>query len=398
MIEMRSFDMLSRQLTKSYFYRSAPSKLAGLRHFSASLSQYCRSFASGAHNVSCSATALEAKPQLPRPSQSRSCFQSRCCFESVRKMTTASSASGSSVPAHGRENRTGEHAGSDLEEAEVISDAVLESIEPVSPTVRLLTLRLLEPDAATFRFCPGMWVDFYIPAIDKVGGYTIISLPDEVPILRLAVKVTKHPPAAWIGNAAKPGDKVMLRVGGNFHISDILPLGSLLPETDIPQALRGPPLAKVDHLVLIAGGIGITPLYPMILQWVKACQTCQQSIETATGEATFPTHLTLMYTAKSRDELVFLSELNSIATAVAPRGTFQLSLHLTEGTAMVGVKNSRISLTDLEAVLATGCADTSKGKNALCCICGPPQMTEEIKSNLIHLGVDTRQVRFEQWW
>merc|ERR1712151_376426 len=129
------------------------------------------------------------------------------------------------IPGHGADlSKSVQQQDSHKAQAEeIVADAIIDRIEAISPTVRLLTLRLKEPAASVFIFFPGMWVDFYIPAIDKVGGYTMISLPEELPYLPLAVKVTSHPPAAWIGHKAKLGDKIVLRAGGTFHLADILP-------------------------------------------------------------------------------------------------------------------------------------------------------------------------------
>ena len=53
-----------------------------------------------------------------------------------------------------------------------------------------------------FNFLPGQWVDFYIPAINKVGGYSITSLPSHLPRLELAVKSSRHP-SGRMGNVQR---------------------------------------------------------------------------------------------------------------------------------------------------------------------------------------------------
>ena len=58
-----------------------------------------------------------------------------------------------------------------------------------------------------FAFSAGQWVDFHIPGVEKIGGYTIISapgLPEELAVRQLcptsdlefdlAVKKSRHPP------------------------------------------------------------------------------------------------------------------------------------------------------------------------------------------------------------
>ena len=50
----------------------------------------------------------------------------------------------------------------------------------------------------TTTFQPGQWVDFMAPSQDWVGGFSPASSPRDLPLLRLAVKRSRHPPAEWI--------------------------------------------------------------------------------------------------------------------------------------------------------------------------------------------------------
>jgi NAD(P)H-flavin reductase len=246
-----------------------------------------------------------------------------------------------------------------------IADAVLDKIEAITPTVRLLTLQLDSGAAQHFKFRPGMWVDFYIPAIDKVGGYSMVSLPEELPLLQLAVKVTRHPPAAWIGNCAKPGDRVILRAGGSFH------LGDLFSRTHVSSDVR--------HLLLVAGGIGINPLYCMTRQFVNACCNNEQMLTR---------HLTLMYSSRTRCELPFLNEMQELQSRVQPHGNMDLHVHVTQESSRIG-----------EAHLAAALDNCEWPKEAsLCYVCGPPAMTDGICNHLDQLGLRSCQVRAERWW
>ena len=42
-----------------------------------------------------------------------------------------------------------------------------------------------------FRFRPGQWVDFFIPTVQIVGGYSICSPPGQLPELELCVKYVR---------------------------------------------------------------------------------------------------------------------------------------------------------------------------------------------------------------
>ncbi|CAK0803826.1 unnamed protein product, partial [Prorocentrum cordatum] len=127
---------------------------------------------------------------------------------------------------------------------EVVSDARITAIREETPTVREISLEVSNP---AFTFRPGNWVDFFIDGCPKVGGYSMCSVPAELPVLRLAVKRSQHPPAAWChSEAAQPGADVQIKAGGKFD-------WEVFPDS-----------AGVGHLLLVAGGIGINPLYSIL--------------------------------------------------------------------------------------------------------------------------------------
>ena len=73
-------------------------------------------------------------------------------------------------------------------------------------------------------FLAGQWVDFFIPGVEQIGGYSMCSAPSDLTgaegRLDLAVKASAWAPAAWMHNRAKVGDVVQMRVGeeGLLHI------------------------------------------------------------------------------------------------------------------------------------------------------------------------------------
>ena len=55
-------------------------------------------------------------------------------------------------------------------------------------------------------FQPGQWVDFHVPGVDQVGGYSICSPPAQLRGERtfdLAVKLSSYPPAIWLHHQAR---------------------------------------------------------------------------------------------------------------------------------------------------------------------------------------------------
>uniref|UniRef100_A0A3Q2PI26 Oxidoreductase NAD-binding domain containing 1 n=1 Tax=Fundulus heteroclitus TaxID=8078 RepID=A0A3Q2PI26_FUNHE len=150
-----------------------------------------------------------------------------------------------------------------------------------SETVKRLRLAV-HPD---FSFKAGQWVDFFIPGVEKVGGFSMCSSPGLLQregVVELAVKYTTHPPAHWIHTVCAVGSRVAMRVGGNFYF-DPLPSD---PSAD---------------LLLVAGGVGINPLYSILLHTSDLLRLSRSSggRDYRVGSA----HL--CYSAKNTQELLF---------------------------------------------------------------------------------------------
>ena len=63
-------------------------------------------------------------------------------------------------------------------------------------------------------FRPGQWVDFHVPGLRHVGGYSICSPPAQLQRQRtfdLAVKLSSYPPAVWLHRQAHTPSLVFLR-------------------------------------------------------------------------------------------------------------------------------------------------------------------------------------------
>uniref|UniRef100_UPI003B3BB708 oxidoreductase NAD-binding domain-containing protein 1 isoform 5 n=1 Tax=Rattus norvegicus TaxID=10116 RepID=UPI003B3BB708 len=83
---------------------------------------------------------------------------------------------------------------------EVMAAAKVCEITHESPSVKSLRLLVADKD---FSFKAGQWVDFFIPGVSVVGGFSICSSPQQLErerIIELAVKYTNHPPAVWVHN------------------------------------------------------------------------------------------------------------------------------------------------------------------------------------------------------
>jgi len=224
-------------------------------------------------------------------------------------------------------------------------------VSSLSPTVKKLVLRP-EPGVS---FAAGQWVDFFIPGLERVGGFSMSSAPSQLEkegTMDLAVKASLAAPAHWVHTTCKVGDTVGLRVGGNFfHPSPGLPF---------PHSI-----------LLVAGGVGINPLFSIMQQ----CKSLSDN--EAPGS---PKALTLLYSAKKREELIFLEDMKL-------REGWRLQTFVTgeEG-------GKRLDQSDLKEAL-----EKMPGR-VVTYLCGPPTMTEAVAAGLKDLGMQRGDVKYENWW
>ncbi|XP_010397280.2 oxidoreductase NAD-binding domain-containing protein 1 isoform X5 [Corvus cornix cornix] len=252
---------------------------------------------------------------------------------------------------------------------EVITQAKVCGITNESETVKRLRLAIANKD---FTFKAGQWVDFFIPGVSVVGGFSICSSPSLLKregILELAVKYTVHPPAHWIHTECTLDSEVALRVGGDFFFD--------------PQPGDSP-----VNLVLIAGGVGINPLFSILLHIADL-----HGYQEGKGNRHKLGTVKLYYSAKTTSELLFKKNILGLMKAFP--GKITCCFHVTQQRSQIceelqpHVTEGRISEKDLEKHVSN---DTSWY------ICGPPPMIESISKLLANIGVPRNCVFFEKWW
>lgn len=217
----------------------------------------------------------------------------------------------------------------------------------VDETREIRTFRLRRPEG--FTFVPGQFLMVRVLLDGKpvVRCYSISSAPEATGYLEISVKRQGLVSGA-LHATVRPGSA--LEVKG--------PAGSFTYPGD-----------DARPLVLLAGGVGITPLVSMLRHAVAA-------------EPTRP--VTLLYSVKGPEDVAFADELRSVA-----RRHPQVRLAVTfTARAPEGALSGRID----GALVSRHVPDPA---GAVYCVCGPLPMIEASRALLSSLGVPAAQVRAE---
>ncbi len=193
---------------------------------------------------------------------------------------------------------------------------LLETKEPIADGVVLLTLR--HPDGHPLpAWTPGAHIDLVLTD-DLVRQYSLCGDPQDTEVLRVAV-------------LREPEGR-----GGSQHVHDVLTAGQLIE-------VQGPrnhfELVEAPRYLFIAGGIGITPILPMIEQAAAAGRDWR-----------------LVYGGRTRASMAFRAELEQ-------RGTVEIR------------PQDEYGLLDLPALFA-GLADDT----AVYC-CGPEPLLAAVETH-----------------
>ena len=229
--------------------------------------------------------------------------------------------------------------------------AQIAAITPATPSIHVL--RLLIPDAS-FRFLPGQWVDLSIEieGATHTSGYSITSSPIHQGEIELAIKASaRHPVARWVHERAIVGDRVQVSQGQGPFV--------YLPEMS-------------DNVVLIGGGVGITPML---------------SIFRHIRDAALSTQTHLVYSVSDSREILFRDELDAAARS---HENLHLSITVTQPDPNWRGLTGRIDPVKLHAL--------DVPDDTLYYLCGPKGMVEDMSTLLHDLGVPMSRIIFEKWW
>lgn len=223
-----------------------------------------------------------------------------------------------------------------------------------TPTVT--TFRLVDPasDRLPFDFLPGQFLQVAVePEPGKAirRSYTIASSPTQGGYVEITVKREAHGAVScFLHDKVSPGD--LLKVSG--------PFGNF--------TFNG---SDADSIVLVAGGVGITPMMS-VLRYLT--------------DTAWPGEIFFVYGARSTDEFVFREEIERLERR-HDRLHVLATMQRSPGTAWLGPEGH---LT--KELLQTAVPDIARRRVHLC---GPPPMMASVKRMLEELGVPSAQVHSE---
>jgi ferredoxin-NADP reductase len=230
-------------------------------------------------------------------------------------------------------------------------EGTITAILQETPTVKSFVLDLGEGE---IDFLPGQYIDLFIDSFgfNEGAGYSIISTPLEKGTISIAVKkLPEAKSAIYLHENAQVGDVfVLVGPGGDFHYKE--GVGS--------------------SVVLIAGGIGITPLISMFRYLHEAWPDVK---------------LALLYSARVPSEFAFYDEVKAIA-AQNP----SITCHFTVTRPQEEPWDGPVGRVDLRMM-----RDYADDGGSVFYICGPDEMPYEITEILKEMGVDESRINTEAW-
>ena len=212
----------------------------------------------------------------------------------------------------------------------------------------------LELDGARFPFHAGQ-----AALVGRAGQplrrpYSIASSPEdaaEAGILEFLVQIDAHGRLGEHLGRVRRGSRVIVEG----------PIGDFVMPDQVAER----------HVLFVAGGSGIAPLRSMLRNLLADRR---------------PHRIAFTYSARSRRELAYASELKALADS----GRIHLLLTTTRetGEGWRGHRG-RIGRDALAALLA--------GHDPQCFLCGPPAFVRDLPALLVGLGVTARHIHTERW-
>ena len=227
------------------------------------------------------------------------------------------------------------------------------SILTETPTVKTFRLVPSSGDSVPFTFVPGQFLNvaFSIGGARMNRSYSISSSPTNRNYVELTVR--REPRGAV-----------------SRHIVDLLEVGDEI-ESGGPVGRFTFDGTESDSIVLIVGGVGITPA---------------MSISRYLTERSWPGDIFIIYTCRTPADFIFQSELAGLQR-LNPKLHVVVTMSRAEGTDWKGLRGR------LTKELLTQTVPNIASRRIH--LCGPPSMMDATKAMLTELGVPPEQVKTE---
>lgn len=238
----------------------------------------------------------------------------------------------------------------------------------VRETEDAISLHLRDPRGAAIAFAPGQFLTFVVklPTGQSARRAYSLSAPpgsgEDASRARVTVKrIADGKVSGHLHAHAREGDSVtVLGPSGSFGIS----------ASD----------ARGKHLLLVAGGSGITPL--------RCVAEAALADETVTA--------TLLFGNRGEGDIVFREELSALVGRFGGRLVVRHVLETPPAgwTGGEGRLDVGAATREIEAILAS---DGARGRVTEALVCGPTPMMEAVREALSRVGVAPSHVREEQF-
>ncbi|HRJ91087.1 MAG TPA: FAD-dependent oxidoreductase [Candidatus Saccharibacteria bacterium] len=236
-----------------------------------------------------------------------------------------------------------------------MSGYTITSVEKITRSTLLVSLQ--HEDGAPILFQPGQYAainGYRNKRPMPVRCFSIVSSPTEQDVLQFSMRVRGKFTTALSG----------LNVGDRVDVQG--PYGGFVLNTHLDQ-----------HVVLLAGGIGITPFMSM-LRFVDITKA--------------PTTVDLLYSSASQDDIPFGDEIVARASANALlRPLFVVDQGDTNKYSKQFMASGRVT----DEVIKNHIGEKLSDVNTAFYICGPPPFMNAVLKTLQGLGVPKNRIRTE---
>lgn len=232
----------------------------------------------------------------------------------------------------------------------VIPATIVEIVQE-TPTIKSF---LLDYGDLPYAFIAGQWLQLALPDVtDAKVSYSITSAPHTAGRVQLAIKAgNSHPVTRHLYEQAQVGDEVRISHGQGRFCFD---------------------RTQGDHVVLLGGGVGVTPLLS-ILRHIDAMEPGVK--------------VTLLYSVAAPEEVLFAAELAAMAER-NPAVELLITVTRPQAHAWEGL----VGRIDEAMLRAAGAAPES-----VHFICGPNQMVDDTVALLQGMGIPEARLVYEKWW